>query len=418
MNPKGQAHAPGNSVGVPAAARPGRLTVISAYLYLAMIPLNSLTVPGIGSAGGGVSVAAASGLALVVAWGVDLAVRGWPRAADHRRTWLFTAIVLYVVLVLARVPSSPSVDAALTSARTVLGLALTVPAIGSILSAAGIRPLKVFAGASTILAVNLIVEMATLGDTLDRATAWKLNENQAARLAALGFVACGALVIEDWSFRRSEKLAWATASIVCVAGAMSTGSRTGLVSVVVGAVMLLVRGAITARRRPVALLGGWLAAFAVAVWLLVAFRRYFPERLFGTASALEAGDLNFREVIWTWAWGNREAWLPWGLGPGSSAGYTESIIGVPVVMHNMFLEAAVELGLAGLVLTILLLLAIAQSSRYYMFENFVVSGVVVVLTAGVTGSILYSKEVWVLAGLAAVRSHGKQSSGERRVNGD
>jgi O-antigen ligase len=180
---------------------------------------------------------------------------------------------------------------------------------------------------------------------VERVAALGQNPNQSAQVLALGLLALvGLSLVAPRGVRWARVLTWAAAALIAV-GMMQTGSRGGLVTAAVGAVIFLGRGR-TARAR--------LRNFAVGVVVLGGL--FYLASQSETMRArvektVETGHMSQREVIWPVALGMfRERPL---LGWGPAVNTRELAVRLSDTEHerrdtqNLLLDVVTSCGLLG-----------------------------------------------------------------------
>lgn len=139
------------------------------------------------------------------------------------------------------------------------------------------------------------------------------------------------------------------------------------------------------------------------------------ERLAGTVTELESGDLNNRANLWAAAWraiGERPLL---GTGIGASRVAIERITGDDQGAHNTYLSVATELGVPGLVLFLLMVVAVARTAlrRAHLDRAFAVVFLATLLVGLLPRHWEYQETTWLalalLLGLGAALDDGDQA---------
>lgn len=238
-----------------------------------------------------------------------------------------------------------------------------------------------------------------------------LNFNALAYALTLGAISLSILVAT-----RTGQIGMARRVMIIVAcfalfvGVQANGTRGALVAMFAGAVWLLVCRAANARRMFV-----WVVAVATASALGI-FTGWAdgPLREIADPSARETGFLNGRLLIWPMA---RETFGDhWWLGSGLDA-----ILGewrIRIAAHNVLLDVAAGLGLAGLALLLAFLIATFHASGWRRSRaNATVAGLTVAIGTPIalTGYVIELPALWLtlafISRLSASRQHAVDLDG-------
>ncbi|MGA8048009.1 MAG: hypothetical protein WCA30_17265, partial [Dermatophilaceae bacterium] len=93
---------------------------------------------------------------------------------------------------------------------------------------------------------------------------------------------------------------------------------------------------------------GVLIVVAVTVGVLALLGVTLPERIVSLPSSLAQNDFNLRDVIWRAALPELPSIV--GTGLGTTATFMTGTLGIPAVMHSVYLGIAFELGVVGVLL--------------------------------------------------------------------
>ncbi len=371
-----------------------RVLTLAGLLYLTTIPLDATSLLG------GISVTAAVGMLVLVAWLFSL-LASERIPTPTRETRLLTFVVVsFSIWILIRFPASYDVGFFPGRTATYLALALTIPALARAFRYGTQAPIVAFTIGSTATSLVLLTKLVGNATTDQdfRSTGLGLNENQAACLLAVGVVFAVILAARYTGMRRILLL---VAALTCAAGVLSAGSKTGLIAIVASALVIpiiLARSSEWSRNRVI--IGSAFVVFSAGV--LWSARGLFPQRLAETLISVETGDLTTRQGIWSALWYYRDTWLPWGVGLDKTFDLTTSLYGAGKVAHNTFIEAGVELGIIGFILVVAFFIAVIVTGRLSPYRSYVWCGLVPILVFSISTSLFYFKVVWVLAAFAVV----------------
>ena len=378
------------------------LLALLAIAYVASMPLNETAVLGR-------SIPSTVGLLTIAVWLCRLLFvprrPGNIRDAQWTTASLGPLIVLGLMTVLGVLSAFWVAD--LPNNRRVvmayLGLLLTTAAVARGLAGIGKTPIVAYVIASTPVA---LLTMINYSDVLAAAPAdargstLTLNQNEVGLLLALA--SAFALVLAMQHHGRG-RLIYLGMAVVATTGCLSTGSRTSLISLLAAALVLPFVGAGAGphkwRRRLV-----WLFLLAAGALILWEGRMLLPDRLLSTVNRISEMNLTGRQEFWQAALENSSMWLPWGVGTGGGAIWLSTLIGAPMILHNTYLQLAVELGWLGLFLAIAIPIVIWIAARGSQYRPFVLVGLAAWIPPSLTGSLDYTKATWLLAALAITRA--------------
>lgn len=169
------------------------------------------------------------------------------------------------------------------------------------------------------------------------------------QLAAFGFCGAGLLITFGWFHARRFAALFVFSGLLAASFVVLASRRSAIIGVIVWAVLFLVMGVRFYRRGYFALFAG---SLAVAGLILFAFWQPISEssvgkRMEGGLEGLGSPD-GFIQSQWANALKTVEEWFPWGYGAGKGRLINRADIGEHEV-HNGLLAVLVELGLAGLI---------------------------------------------------------------------
>lgn len=317
----------------------------TAWVFACTVPmLNTVALPGVGtvSRAAGVTFAGAGAIALLA-------------ASDRRRLhdahWLALALLGWSALsVTWSVDPGATQRTAFTLAQVVLAFVLVwefCPTRG------GIRGLlRAFVVGAMTLAVQLLDGAFTTVEDPTRYSVGDAHPNSLAFVVSLALPMAWYLAVTSSS--RLERVVMRLVPVVGIVTIVLTASRSALL--VAGAALLIVpatAGQVRARGRLVGMV-----AVVVGVVLALALAPAKPlDRLGTTTQEVESADLSGRGALWE-ASAHVLARAPYlGVGLGATSTMLEREIGEDRGAHNTFLAVAVEVGVPGLLLFLLLLVA-------------------------------------------------------------
>jgi O-antigen ligase len=212
------------------------------------------------------------------------------------------------------------------------------------------------------------------------------------------------------AYRRSLRGPVALAIPVVAIAMIAAGSRGPVVAFVVGLAALLALSATSHRaRRRFALVGVVFALVAIVVPLVVPSTSIGRalSTIVGSASGLSS---NGRSDLWSIAIASFSQHFALGLGTGGFASLPSSVSAGILYPHNLFLEAASELGIIGLVAILVivvgLVVRLAGLWRSTLDEDRLVATVLIALfltaltNACFSEAIYGNAEIWMWGGLA------------------
>jgi hypothetical protein len=371
-----------------------KLLLLSSLAYVGAIPFDEIALFS------GRSISAVLGLIVLLVWGFwFIAERAHEDPKLHwegnrSRRFLWAALFSYGMWLVLSTSWSQYSEAPSARLATVLALILLVPALSIGLAGEGRATIDVFVSTSTVVAVLIL---AGVSDT-SRSTAASLDLNTASLYLTVAF---GCALRESLTTSGTRRIASGIAVFLLCAGALSTGSRTGLVALVMVAVVAVLSSTSRGMRLRRMITGTLaLGLFGLLTW---ASSGYLPSRLWGTVQDVQLGDLSSRIELWSTIWFYRDSWLPWGIGPGATTEFTGLIFDRALVAHNTFLTTAVESGVIGLALFLLILFAAARSALWSPYRRYLVVAAVPTLVFMSMLSLEYDKLIWFLVALAASR---------------
>lgn len=194
--------------------------------------------------------------------------------------------------------------------------------------------------------------------------------------------------------------------VLHVGALLATGSRTGALAV---AITLFAYAAWSLARFKVGLLVAVVAGAALLIWMFHLARVTLPQRIMTLPTALEANDLNFRDVIWRAA--APDLLTPFGKGLGTTPAYMNEALGVPVVMHSVYLGIALELGVAGVALWFWLCTRITIGIRQSQWARELTMMAITIAIMASTLTLELRRPLWVfLAFVLATSVYSSASS--------
>lgn len=366
--------------------------LFSSFVYLAAIPLDSLT------AFGGLSYTTALAGLAVVSWLLVVVGDGSASRArfDWRRSrpiWISIAALMTYWLLTFALPQAFG-----TSSREyvrMIALAAMVPVLARSFAMFKLVPLYGFLAISGILAVLTVLNL----NGSDPVTVAALNENGEATLLV---VACAWSVLLATLRSGRVRWWWGAVAAATLIGALGTGSRTSAIALVIAIPVALIVGLSVNRKS----FGGWMAAPLLAALLFVTFtlaRPLLPARLSSiTTDVQNIDEWSNRSELWTGAWALRDQWMAHGVGLGTSRMFSGQYFhGGGAVLHNSFIEVAVQSGILGFLLFVAVGLATVVVARRGKNFAVVMVGLIAAFPFMVTLSAQYFKIIWLLPALAA-----------------
>lgn len=261
-------------------------------------------------------------------------------------TGLYTSVVALSVLH-SPVPSFALVRFAQWSAVLVLVAALGRAATRNQLHGV----LHAFVGLVVVSSAGGWVTGFTYPSQIGRYTWWNMHPNQSGLLLGIATVALTAYVLDRRlaCFLVAPRWVYVVVSCVVVVSLLATQSRTAIGGAVIGAFVVLV---MSVRHRADALvIGGMLLAIAVMLGSSTAttflLRDQDPE---------EFGSLSTRTYVWDFAVDKIGEQPLLGHGYGASRAFFSYSFSEIGGAHNAYLETALDMGLTGAALLVVLLL--------------------------------------------------------------
>lgn len=381
--------------------------------FIIVAPLTQL--PQLGAISG--QFAKLAGGLLALAWIVSLLTPGGRRRIHGASGLALVAATLFMVWGLASttwaISQSAAFDALVRWALGALLLVIIASAVGRE------RSFRAVAGAYVIgAALAATIALATQGGVTEDRLGGAIGDPnmQAAALVPAALLAMSFSLTS----RRGRRITWATIAVVCLVALLATGSRGGLVALVISAAVLLV------------VAGPWRKQIAVAIGVAALtgtayVSTFAPDsvqaRVAEFAGAAPQDGGTGRTDIWIVGVRAFHSAPVEGVGLGN---YTEAaarnidepglirrtdlIIGDTKVAHNMYLHVVTEVGIVGLVLFLTLIAAslgvaataIRSASTYAptgLLFRALLAGTIGVLSANVFISGQYETELWILLGL-------------------
>lgn len=263
--------------------------------------------------------------ALLVGWAV--VSLGWTADATRTVAYVETAVQLLVLFVLLWEFADEEDDAARLFGAWVLGC---------LVGAAGI--------VGTLGAASAEVRHSAFG----------FDENDLGSMLALGVPT--ALYLAGQARRRWRRVALLAAAPVCALGVLLTASRGAMLVLLVGLTFVPLSVWDWSPRRRAA---GLAALVLVGALVVTVVPPATQARLQSVESEVRSGDLNTRLPVWDAAMDAIDDRPLVGRGAGTSDLEIGHRSGLGLGAHNTYLSVATDLGLVGLALFVLLLLATA-----------------------------------------------------------
>ena len=205
------------------ADRAGTPLRLASLLYVAVIPLDSVAVlPGR-------SVTSLAGGVLIGLWLLELMFGGRRRGREmtKRPTAIYIASLAFVAWATLSVAWSINPENSQARVVSYVALALSIPALSRGLRGGSHLPVAVYALAATASSAVLLLGWRTVEDPTLRATVFDNNQNAVSLVLIVGAAFAAVLVTDSYRWRR---LGFAIAALICAAGSLATGSKTGLLS--------------------------------------------------------------------------------------------------------------------------------------------------------------------------------------------
>ena len=261
----------------------------------------------------------------------------------------------------------------------------------------------------------------------------KIDSNYLATWLVAGTALCVALAAARNLDRRARALAMGAAAL-CLLAVLLTVSRTGLVALL-ATIVASIAFAGPGRRLPILLI-----AVTTAGLVVLYFGALAPTAARERVTNLGGGA--GRTDIWTVGWRMVEAHPLRGVGAGNfrptavhfllepgAIQRDETIVDKPKVAHNIYLEALAELGVVGLTLFLIIVLAplacalrAAQHFRRLRDSTLellcrgLAAAIVAMLAGSFFNSQQYEKPIWLLLALGpAVLALARKSAAQERL---
>ncbi len=363
-------------------APPSHLRII-AYLYLASVPFEIDIVLA------GRSLTFWIGALLAGAVGLNLAFSPrWAAGIDRHVT-----IPVLSVVVLAWLSVVWSID----TGRTVhAATVLTFVALSSLAAALAISGtfrtavMALLAGTS-IMSVRVLAADRDIDGRADTVS----NANDIAVLLALAVVFLVSQLLRPSTDGRMRSVCL-VAALVHLGALVATGSRSGVLALGISVIALVIVQMVRLRFGLLILSAGlvsFLASLTVTIGVDV------PQRVLDIPGAIQGGSLNAREHFWDAALAGIPSAV--GTGFGTTPAFMLQAVGIPAVMHSVYLGLALELGLLGIAVWSWMFgrLLIAARRSPWTQELFLMGVVVAVMATTLT--LEARRPLWVYIALLA-----------------
>lgn len=371
-----------------------RLFVLAALAYVGSIPLENY-----GVLGSDVSITALLGLIVLslapiaaISRGSGAWVLNWHLT---RPIWISLGLLLaywFVTLFWTSSYGSPA-----TTYIRYVALALLVPALARAIALSGDAAIRIYVISAVVLAA-LNVDQLRSDPGLLQATVAEQNANGLSLVLSLGLG--WAIYLALHSAGKSRYLFAATVPVLLV-GNLSTGSRTGVIASLLAIAASL--GLTFLKNRNIS--GNFVFSLVLlsSLWLaLVALGDRLPGRL--STVFRDLGDMtswSARDQLWEGALYLRTDWFWQGIGLGQTKSYVAVFYNDYQVLHNTFLEVAVQSGVVGLILFIMVGISATVVALRGMLRAVFLIALITVLPFLGSLSAEYYKEIWLLPAVAA-----------------
>lgn len=334
-----------------------------------------------------------------------------PRLAA-RRTVLNGKLLLPVVLVVGfgwlSYFWSIHPEATLTSSLILLSTAITWLVLAMVIADALGAALAAFVTGTTLMSALLVTSEVNIDGRADVVA----NVNDVAVLVALA-AACLLAGVTRRHVDIGRRVAYALLLALHVWAMLATGSRGGALALLLTLVIVLAWSLVRLR---LSLFVGVLVVVAVTVGVLVLLGVTLPERIVTLPSSLARNDLNLRDVIWRAALPGLPSVL--GTGLGTTATFMSGALGIPAVMHSVYLGIAFELGVVGVILWSWMIIRMGAGIRTSVWsrELAMMSISLTIMAASLTLEL--RRPLWVFLaflGALSIYAHDSRSRGAEHV---
>lgn len=386
------------TAGGPHRHRPLRLTHYLAAAYVASVPFDGFQV-GQRSAPFVMGVVFAVVAVVELVGGRDRFVVPSPLAIGAIFVFAFYASVSYFWAFDA--------DAAFARIPTVVVLTTVTILLAGFLPPVWRGAAWAYCVSSGLLAVTVLLAPT---DPYEQRRTASGNEDDVAALLAVACVLALYLALTATAARVPVGIGLA---VLAALGVIATGARTGVVAAGAGVLVVLLQALLRGRRG-----GAVRIAIAGALGAVVVLQLptdFVPPRISSTAEAFAAGEFSGRQDIW-------QAILVrgidlGGIGLGSSDSYLLTMLGERRVAHNLVLGILLELGLIGLLLFGLMLVAAAVRWRASAFRAVLLPLALVIGLMSMTLSIEWRRCLWLVVAFALTAVPARRALTERHERG-
>ncbi|MDP9821798.1 O-antigen ligase family protein [Nocardioides massiliensis] len=221
------------------------------------------------------------------------------------------------------------------------------------------------------------------------------NANDIAVLLALAVVFLVSQLLRPSTDGRMRSVCL-VAALVHLGALVATGSRSGVLALGISVIALVIVQMVRLRFGLLILSAGlvsFLASLTVTIGVDV------PQRVLDIPGAIQGGSLNAREHFWDAALAGIPSAV--GTGFGTTPAFMLQAVGIPAVMHSVYLGLALELGLLGIAVWSWMFgrLLIAARRSPWTQELFLMGVVVAVMATTLT--LEARRPLWVYIALLA-----------------
>ena len=366
--------------------RVGSLTLIAGCGYVASTLWESLELP-IGT------MTQLTGLAFIAFWCIDVLM-------GRRRPILTSAYLLLLSLIffwsIATTYWSYAPVVSMSTAVSVLALGVSSCVIADVFRdrletltvslIVGATPLALFTLAQS---AEYVEQQGVVG----RTTFADFDQNTLAFYLAVGLAAC--FYVMAGRRTRIASIAVVLPAVLCAMAIIKTGSKTGVVALILVTVLGVV---MSSRSLPRALLAGTAAVLGLYAYQMMLSSSLVPSRVqefLASPQAMDSRTEIINQYLQSWP-----DWLLQGVGAGADAEYLRENTGFYLNAHGGFWKLLIETGLVGMLLWAALLAVIVTKGLKSPGKGFLLLALPVLACFMFTLGPWLQNVLWVVVGVA------------------
>lgn len=361
-----------------------RVLTIAALAYIGVAPLEVVSLPI-------ATPPALAGLAFLMIWGATAFSKKGTVVVAPRYLMILAVLVVWTALTTVW---SYSPSTSLSMALSTGALALSAVAVAQALPSARTGIPALIVGGVVLSALVLVSpsaakvgERTTYGDADENLTGFSICISLAASL----FVAL------DRGYPRPLRIGGTLAVLPLTAAVLMSGSRTGFVTLIVLAVVVVV---FSLRSGSMGLiLGASAAALAFLTLRFLEESGRLPTRIVDFMSSTSVAN-DIRGTIIDGFRSTQDTWVLHGVGVGADADYLSATTGWYRNAHNWFWATWIELGIVGLAVSVILIAMLIPLMYRSTARRYFILTAAPVLAYAYSLSTPRSNALWVVIGLA------------------